>query len=169
MPPAGGRVQRACGAAGAMAVFSNRRGAPAGTLVRMNTTADNQQLLERAFAAFAEGDAAPFFACLADDVAWTITGSTPFSRTYVGKEVVQEQLRGPLAARLATPLRLVAHRVLAAGDHVVVESRGHAQTRSGEAYANAYCMVFRLADGRVRELTEYMDTAHVLAVFAPAR
>ena len=132
----------------------------------MNT---NKQLLERAFSAYAEGDAEPFLACLADDVVWTITGSTPFSRAYAGKPAVTSQLRGPFLALLATPLRLVARRMLTDGDFVVVECRGYAQTKAGTAYDNSYCMVLRLEHGLVRELTEYMDTAHVLAVFAPRR
>ena len=32
------------------------------------------------------------------------------------------------------------------------------QTKSGLRYDNTYCYVCRLADGRLRELTEYMDT-----------
>jgi len=31
-------------------------------------------------------------------------------------------------------------------------------TRSGKPYDNHYCYVCRLADGKLRELTEYMDT-----------
>ena len=31
---------------------------------------------------------------------------------------------------------------------------------------NTYCHVFRVADGKIREVTEYMDTELVTAVFA---
>jgi uncharacterized protein len=148
-----------------MADFSNPAVAVAGTLLRVTTT--NQQVIERAFAAYADGNATPFLNCLADDIAWTITGSTPFSRTYAGKKAVEDQLRAPFTSRLATPLRLVAQRILSDGDHVIVECRGHAQTRTGGTYDNSYCMIFRFANGLIRELTEYMDTAHVLAIFAP--
>lgn len=37
-------------------------------------------------------------------------------------------------------------RILADGDHVVVECRGDATTISGERYANTYCFVIRVAD-----------------------
>lgn len=36
-------------------------------------------------------------------------------------------------------------------------------TKAGVPYNNTYCFVFRLADGKVREVTEYMDTALVAA------
>ena len=41
------------------------------------------------------------------------------------------------------------------------------QTVRGEAYDNTYCYVCRFENGRLRELTEYMDTALVEAVLAP--
>ena len=31
--------------------------------------------------------------------------------------------------------------------------------RAGADYCNSYCMIFRLIDGRVVEITEYADTA----------
>jgi ketosteroid isomerase-like protein len=38
---------------------------------------------------------------------------------------------------------------------------------SGEHYANTYCLVIRMADGRLREMTEYMDTGLVQRVLQP--
>jgi uncharacterized protein len=58
-----------------------------------------------------------------------------------------------------------AHRFIAEDDHVVVEGRGHATTRSGKAYNNTYCWIYRIADGKAQEITEYMDTE--LAATAP--
>ena len=52
----------------------------------------------------------------------------------------------------------VAHRFIADGDHVAVEARGANITRDGRPYYNSYCFVFRLADGKLAELTEYMDS-----------
>jgi ketosteroid isomerase-like protein len=48
-----------------------------------------------------------------------------------------------------------------------VECHGDATTVTGERYANTYCFVIRLAQGRLRELTEYMDTALVERVLRP--
>ena len=39
-----------------------------------------------------------------------------------------------------------------------MQYRGEVQTTAGEAYDNHYCMVYRVADGRLRSVTEYMDT-----------
>jgi uncharacterized protein len=40
----------------------------------------------------------------------------------------------------------------------VVECRGRVTTKAGKAYNNTYCNVFRLAGGKLKELTDYMDT-----------
>jgi len=57
-----------------------------------------------------------------------------------------------------------AVRMIAEGDFVVVESRGHNTTKQGKAYNNVYCNVIRLENGRLKEWTEYADSALVNAV-----
>jgi ketosteroid isomerase-like protein len=46
----------------------------------------------------------------------------------------------------------------------VVEARGNNTTKTGKPYNNAYCFVIRLHDGKLKEITEYMDTELVTAV-----
>jgi hypothetical protein len=46
---------------------------------------------------------------------------------------------------------------------VVVECRGHVTTKSGKPYNNTYCYVCRFADGKLKELTDYLDTELVTA------
>jgi ketosteroid isomerase-like protein len=65
------------------------------------------------------------------------------------------------------PSRITPTRILADDDYVVVQCHGDATTVSGERYANSYCFVIRMADGQLRELTEYMDTALVERVLQP--
>ena len=38
-------------------------------------------------------------------------------------------------------------------------------TKSGKAYNNTYAQVFRLENGKVQQVTEYLDTELVNAVF----
>lgn len=54
-----------------------------------------------------------------------------------------------------------AHRFIAEDDCVVVECRGRVMTTAGKPYNNTYCYVIRLEGGKLRELTEYLDTALV--------
>lgn len=127
----------------------------------------NKQLLQHVFAETAKGNGRPFVEALADDVNWSIIGSTAWSRTYRGKQAVLGELLGPLNAQLADGNRISAQRFIAEGDCVVVEARGHSLTKAGEPYHNSYCWIFRLVDGQVVELTEYADTALIDAVLQP--
>jgi ketosteroid isomerase-like protein len=49
----------------------------------------------------------------------------------------------------------------------VIESRGSVTTRTGKPYCNTYCMIIRMRDGKMVELTEYLDTELVSAALAP--
>jgi len=120
--------------------------------------AENKELLRDAFTQVAKGNSRPFIELLADDVRWTILGTTAWSRTYEGKQSVLDDLLRPLSKQLHGRNIIAAHRFIAEDDHVVVEARGRNSTVAGVRYHNQYCFVFRLADGRVRELTEYSDT-----------
>ena len=44
------------------------------------------------------------------------------------------------------------------GDAVIIEERMRATLPDGRGYDNAYCFVFTLQDGRIRQVREYMDT-----------
>lgn len=128
------------------------------------SAARNKKLLQDVFSELSQGNGAPFLESLAEDVCWTIVGTTAWSRTYRGKQAVLTELLAPLRARLAHRNRVTAHRFIAEDDYVVVEARGRVATRTGVPYNNTYCWIFRMAQGKVSELTEYMDTQLVAAV-----
>jgi ketosteroid isomerase-like protein len=128
---------------------------------------ENKALVQTIMEARSRRDNAPFLAAMADDFVWRIIGSTAWSGEYVGKADVRERLLKPLYAQFIAPSSITATRILADGDHVVVECHGDATTVSGERYANTYCFVIRMAAGQLCELTEYMDTALVERVLQP--
>ena len=115
----------------------------------------------------ARRDHAPFIAAMADDFVWRIIGTTAWSGEYVGKADVCERLLKPLYTQFVAPSSITPTRILSDGDYVVVQCHGDETTVSGERYANTYCLVIRMADGQLREMTEYMDTALVERVLQP--
>jgi uncharacterized protein len=123
--------------------------------------------MQHAFEYLAQGDGRPFAELMADDFRWAVTGKTAWSRVYEGKKAVQEQLLRPLFAQFADRYRNTAHRFIAEGEWVVVQCRGNAETRRGQRYDNEYCYVCRFSGGKLRELTEYLDTELVTAVLDP--
>jgi uncharacterized protein len=128
---------------------------------------DNKQLLEQIFAALATGDTRPYRDAMADELSWTVIGTTPWSGTFRGKQAVLTELMGPLFERFADRYTSTATRVIADRDHVVVEARGRVTTTSGAPYNNTYCLVFEVRDGKLRAVTEYCDTELVAAVLGP--
>ncbi|MGB9367594.1 MAG: nuclear transport factor 2 family protein [Xanthobacteraceae bacterium] len=126
-------------------------------------TAENKQLLQDIFAATARGDSRPLVEAMADDFRWIISGNGRWSRTYDGKPAVLTELFPVLRERIKGRIKMIPQRVIADGDHVVVEARGDNVTKAGQRYDNSYCFVFRVTGGKLAEVTEYMDTELVTA------
>ena len=125
-------------------------------------TPENKQLLQDIFAATARGDSRPLVETMAEDFRWTIAGNGRWSRTY-DKPAVLSELFPALRARIEGRIKMIPQRVIADGDYVVAEARGDNVTKAGAPYNNSYCFVFRLAGGKLAEVTEYMDTELVTA------
>lgn len=117
--------------------------------------------------ALSRGDGSLFVAAMADDFRWVLEGSTAWSGTYEGKTAVRDRLLGPLFAQFATRYRNHPEKIMVDGDHVVVLCRGEVETLGGNRYDNSYCYVIRMANGKMAELREYLDTALVDRVLSP--
>lgn len=128
------------------------------------SASENKQLLREIFVEMAKGNTKPFGESLAADVRWTLTGATDWSKTYDGIEAVRSELITPLFERFADQYTNTATRIIAEDDTVVVEASGKVTTKSGKPYHNSYCFIFRLADGKIIEVTEYCDTELVSTV-----
>jgi hypothetical protein len=81
-----------------------------------------------------------------------------WSRTFTGRQSILNDLHGHVRSLLVERARTVAHRFIADGDYVVVEAKGNNLTKTGVRYDNDYCLVFRLEDGKIREVREYCDS-----------
>lgn len=123
------------------------------------TTAENKQLMQSVFAAMAEGNSRPWVEAMAEDLSWTVIGHNAWSRTYQGKQAVLTELLAPLSASIEGRVKVSPLRFIAENDFVVVEARGNNNTtKSGKPYNNTYCFVIRMVEGKIGEITEYMDT-----------
>jgi ketosteroid isomerase-like protein len=119
----------------------------------------NKQLLRHVYAEISKGNVQPLLDSLADDVEWTIIGSTALSGTSRGKQEVIDKLLQPIRARLADgPIVFQPERFIAEGEYVVMQAHGRATALSGKPYNNTYCIVCRIVDGKVKEMIDYVDT-----------
>jgi ketosteroid isomerase-like protein len=126
---------------------------------------DNKRIIQTFFDAANCGDMDSCFNQLADDVKWTNIGSTQFSGTFAGKDVLIDKLLGPVFGRLKAGIFSAVDNIIAEEDFVVVQSRGSAETKDGRPYNNTYCHVFRIRNGKIVEVMEYFDTELTSAVF----
>lgn len=128
-------------------------------------TAENKKLIRQLYGELSNGNTKPFIDCLAEDIRWIVIGTTKFSGTIEGKQNVVDKLFDRVAAQLSGPTKTTIKNVIAEGEYVVVESSGLVVTTAGKPYNNAYCEIFRLAGGKIKEVTVYLDTGLVDSVF----
>jgi len=129
------------------------------------TAESNRQAVAEAFGHWGQGDSRPFFKLVADDVRWTVIGTTPVSGTYQSKAEFSKGALAGLSARLEGPIMARVRNVLADGDHVILQWEGSTKSRTGKPYEQTYCWVMRFGDGQIREVTAYLDTELVSAMF----
>jgi ketosteroid isomerase-like protein len=122
------------------------------------STVENKKLVQEAFAAWARGEGNAVFNLLADDVHWTVIGSTPVSRTYLSKREFFDGAVKPLGEKLAGTIQPTVRAVYGDDDTVIVQWDGRATGKNGTLYNQTYCWVMRIQGGKVREGTAYLDT-----------
>jgi len=128
----------------------------------------NKALLRSAYEAVSRRDPGPLTEALSEDVVWTVIGTTRMSGTARGKKEVAEKIFVPLRASLSdAPLRFEIDRLIGEGEWVVMLARGYATTREGKPYNNTYAIVARFENGKIVEMTDYIDTALINEVLNP--
>lgn len=131
------------------------------------SAAENKKLIAQAYEALAAGDRSPLGALYAEDVRWDMMGATAWSGLYEGRATIAEKLLAPLFAQFGDVYTNRALRIIAEDDLVAVESRGRVTTKAGKPYNNAYCWIYRMREGKIVEITEYLDTALVNDALEP--
>lgn len=118
----------------------------------------NKQVIERIYAAMAQGDRGVFAASVHPDYVWRFPGHCSWSRRFEGQEAIHRDLLRPLFALFATDYTARAINLVAERETVVAEVRGDVMLKSGERYDNHYCFIFHFRDGKIAEVVEYCDT-----------
>ena len=122
----------------------------------------NKEVVKAFFAAFNRGDVDAALDLLANDMTWTLTGTTPLSGTYRGKDSVHDDFFGKVMQQVDhdAPLEINVIELIAEGDKVVARTEGRVTGKYGP-YNNTYCHVFTVTDGLIRANMEFLDTVLV--------
>jgi hypothetical protein len=124
-------------------------------------TEESKKIVKAWFDYLAVGDAESAFALFSQDCAYTLQGTTPISGTFNGMPSIMADFFAPWRTRIDGPLTLALRELIAEGDRVVALSRGSAKTVLGKAYENEYAFIFRVRDGKIVEVNEFLDTVLV--------
>ncbi len=128
------------------------------------TTTEAGRIVSDALDAFNGGDSERFLGFFAEDMRFWMVGGHPMSGTVETRAGFIE-LVGRVAAGLSEMITLDVINFLEAGDWVVIEAQGSAKTTAGTPYNNRYCMLWRVAGGKIVDFKEYNDSALVEATF----
>jgi len=131
------------------------------------SAADNKKLVQQLYADAANRSGTTFVDNLADDACWIVTGQYSWSQHFRGREAIMNGLMGHFRSLFAERPRTIGYNFIADGDFVAVEARGDNVTKTGLRYDNQYCMVFRIENGKIREIKEYCDSTLVERVLGP--
>jgi ketosteroid isomerase-like protein len=121
----------------------------------------SREVVQQWFDLIAKGDAQGAFALFTDDVTYDLKGTTPVSGVYRGLHQIVEDFFKPWRKQIVGDIVLTVDELIGDGDCVVALARGKAKTIHGLPYDNDYAFVFRLHDGKIKAVIEYLDTALV--------
>jgi uncharacterized protein len=121
----------------------------------------SREIVQQWFDLIARGDAQAAFRLFTDDVVYHLKGTTPVSGVYRGLREIVEDFFTPWRKQIVGDIALSVDELVGDGERVVALARGKAKTIHGLPYDNDYAFVFRLRDGKISEVVEYLDTALV--------
>ena len=131
------------------------------------SAADNKKLIQQVFTDSANRSGTTFIDNLAEDASWVVTGQYSWSHEFRGREAINNGLMGHFRSFFAERPRTLAFNFIADGDFVAVEARGDNVTKAGQRYDNHYCLVFKVENGKIKQIKEYCDSTLVERVLGP--
>ena len=121
------------------------------------TPTRNKILVQQAFEAWAAGTGGPYD-LLADNVTWTITGTSLASKTYGSREAFLGEVIRPFNARMSVGLKPTIRRMYVDGDTVIVFFDASGTAKDGVPYANTYAWFLELHDGKITNASAFFDS-----------
>ncbi|WP_225871044.1 nuclear transport factor 2 family protein [Pedobacter frigiditerrae] len=123
---------------------------------KKSATMENKILIQEGFNKWASGTG-NFFDLLADDIQWTITGSTPLSKTYVSKKQFMDEVIIPLNDRLSKKITPKVTGLYADGNIVVALWDGKATAADGKPYNASYSWTMEIKNKKIVRVVAFLD------------
>ena len=115
----------------------------------------NKKIVAQYFAAQESGDLNKGLALLSEDSIWTVPGNWEMAGTFT-KAQMAKMIEG--LNQFEGGLQFKHHSITAEDDRVAVYTNVHGKLRDGRIYDNTIFFLFRVVDGKIKEVTEVVDS-----------
>jgi len=123
--------------------------------------ATNKEIVEGAYASFAQGDIPAVLAAMDESIEWTEADGYPLAGTYVGPQAVVEGVFMRLG-EIGDEFAIEFDQIIAEGDTVVALGTSSWKHKSTGAPAKVKLVhVWKVADGRLATFQQHIDTVMV--------
>lgn len=127
---------------------------------------DNKAVVTEFLGRFSANDLQGVLDMMSVDSTWWIGGKTEIF-PLAGRRTKQEmkQVFHDIIGSMPNGVEMRVRSLIAEEDRVAAEVESYGPTANGKIYNNEYHFLFRLRDGEILEVKEYLDTMHVADVF----
>lgn len=153
---------------GTKALFANctNRGGSFAERLKTLSSEKAREFLADLFQRVESGDYTPLLEALSENLTWTVTGSSPISRVYQGKDDYVQNCYGALDQRLETWPGARVERLVVDGDWAVVFFQGVGGVdKNGTDYSMQYCWAMHVVGEQIDEVIGFYDGNKVSALF----
>jgi uncharacterized protein len=130
----------------------------------MSQQQQNKKLIQEGFDRWASNQGS-FFDLLSDDIEWTITGTSPISKTYTSRKQFLDEAIAPLSARLSKQITPKVRALYADGDTVIALWDGTAIAKDGKPYNNTYSWYMTIKNDRIVKAIAFFDTLELADIW----
>ena len=123
----------------------------------------NEDLMKKGYEAFGSGDLDAVRELFADDIVWHVSGRSPLSGDYKGKEEVLGFLAKTMEMTGGT-FKLDVHDIMANAEHGVALTTATAE-REGKRLTNRSVQVVHIRDGKLTESWLHPDDQYAADEF----
>ncbi|WP_286951198.1 Atu4866 domain-containing protein [Mesonia sp.] len=123
----------------------------------MNQAERNKNTVKLAFEKWTTSESS-FFDLLTNNVEWTVTGKSPYSGIYKGKNDFIQKAVIPITSKLKTNIKPALIAITAEDDVVWLNWKGTATTITDETYENHYAWMLIFKNDSIVKVTAFLDT-----------